>query len=291
MLNKRRLNNLETENYIGLNLNTNSMRKLIIVSLIVLLIASIAPSLAAEKIMISGSSLGLNLTRDAAAAFNAEQSDCMVNVSGGDSTTGLYDISKNKTSDIAMTSREVTVDEKISLGDKFTQYEIMNQGIVIAVSRPIYDAGVKELTTQQVRDIYAGKITNWNEVGGPDKKIFTIAEMPTLYPSVIFGQSVMNGTTTTRVTLTAENDTVLLRSLVSRNDAIAYLAFTDVVNAIGIDGILPTSKNITKGSYKLVQPFLYFYTYGTPATCATKFIEFLKSQKGMQIIAKYGIPI
>ena len=266
------------------------MRKLIIASLLVLLIASIAPSLAAEKIIISGTSDGLNLTREAAAAFNAAQSDCMVNVSGGDSASGFGDISKNKTSNIAMTSREVTVDEKIALGDKFTQYNIMNQGIVIAVSRPIYDAGVKGLTTQQVRDIYAGKIANWNQVGGPDKKIFTIAEIPALYTSLVFRQSVMNNTTATRVNLTAGNDTVVVKSLVGRNDAIAYLAFTDIVNFIGIDGIIPTSVNMLNGSYKLVKPSLYFYTYGTPATCVTKFIDFLKSQKGKQIIAKYGIP-
>ena len=41
-------------------------------------------------------------------------------------------------------------------------------GIVIAVSKQIYDAGVTSLTKDQVKKIYSGEINNWKDLGGPD---------------------------------------------------------------------------------------------------------------------------
>jgi phosphate transport system substrate-binding protein len=47
-------------------------------------------------------------------------------------------------------------------------------GQPVVVSSDIYEAGVTQLTGEQVRAIYQDEITNWSEVGGPDQEIFVI---------------------------------------------------------------------------------------------------------------------
>jgi phosphate transport system substrate-binding protein len=42
------------------------------------------------------------------------------------------------------------------------------------VSKEIFDAGVTQITGEQIRGIYQGEITNWSEIGGPDQEIFVI---------------------------------------------------------------------------------------------------------------------
>ena len=47
-------------------------------------------------------------------------------------------------------------------------------GQPVVVSKDIWDAGVKQLTGEQVRKIYQDEITNWSEVGGPDREIYAV---------------------------------------------------------------------------------------------------------------------
>lgn len=60
-------------------------------------------------------------------------------------------------------------------GDKFQENLIGYDGIVIAVSREICDAGVTSLSKEQVEEIYAGEIDNWEELDGPDEEILVIS--------------------------------------------------------------------------------------------------------------------
>ncbi|MCX6675929.1 MAG: substrate-binding domain-containing protein [Methanothrix sp.] len=121
--------------------------------LIALFIGSIAPSLGAEKVTVSGSTTVLPLGEAAAEAFNAMQTDCQVTVTGGGTGAGMTAVGEGR-SNIAMASREVTSDEKTKYGDLFQQFDIGYDGVVIAVSKAVYDAGVKELTSDQVKKIY-----------------------------------------------------------------------------------------------------------------------------------------
>lgn len=95
----------------------------------------------------------------AAETFNAQQNDCQVSVTGGGTGAGITGIGKGQ-SNTAMASREVTADEKIKFGDRFKQFDIGYGGVAIAISKPIYEAGIKALTTDQVKKIYAGQIKN-----------------------------------------------------------------------------------------------------------------------------------
>ena len=130
--------------------------------------------MAKETVRVSGSTTVLPLAEGGAEAFNGEQSDYQVLVTGGGTGVGMKNIAEGN-SDIAMASREVTAEEKSNFGDKFQENLVGYDGIVIGVSKQIYDAGVTALTKDQVKKIYSGETTNWKDLGGPDSEILVVA--------------------------------------------------------------------------------------------------------------------
>ena len=123
------------------------MRKLTSALLTVLILAAVGSTMvmAKETVRVSGSTTVLPLAEGGAEAFNGEQSDYEVMVTGGGTGVGMKNIAQGN-SEIAMASREVTEEEISQFGDKFQENLIGYDGIVIAVSKQIYDAGVTSLT-------------------------------------------------------------------------------------------------------------------------------------------------
>jgi phosphate transport system substrate-binding protein len=58
--------------------------------------------------------------------------------------------------------------------EEFVDHVVGRDGQPVVVSKDIYDAGVTQLTGEQVKKIYQDEITNWKEVGGPDQEIYVI---------------------------------------------------------------------------------------------------------------------
>jgi phosphate transport system substrate-binding protein len=196
-----------------------------------------------------------------------------------------------------MASREVTKDEIARYGDKFQENLVGHDGIVIAVSKPIYDAGIVNLSTEQVKKIYSGEINNWNEVGGPDEEIFVVAREQGSGTRDTFNEDIMGN----RSAETPGVDAVTLgsaeaKTAVAGNDkGIGYLGYSYAeggnVEAVALDGIMPSVETIRNGTYGLSRD-LYFYTYGDPKPGAKAFTNFVLSQEGQMIAHENGfIPV
>jgi phosphate transport system substrate-binding protein len=264
--------------------------------MIALFMGSIAPSLAQEKVTVSGSSTVLPLGEAAAEAFNAEQQEYQVSVTGGGTGAGVTGIAEGRF-DIAMASREVTTDEIARYGDSFQENLIGYDGVVIIVSKPIYDAGVVNLSTEQVKEIYSGEIGNWNEVGGPDEEIFVVAREQGSGTRDTFNEEIMGN----RSAETPGVDAVTLgsaeaKTAIAGNDqGIGYLGYSYAeggnVEAVALDGVMPSVETIRNGTYGLSRN-LYFYTYGDSKPGANAFIDFVLSQEGQMIAQENGfIPV
>jgi phosphate transport system substrate-binding protein len=271
------------------------MSKTTIALLIALLIGSIVPSLAAEKVTVSGSTTVLPLAESCAEAFNAQKSNYQATVTGGGTGAGITAIAENR-SDIAMASREVTADEKNKYGNNFKEFEVGLDGICIAVSRQVYDAGVTNLTKDQLRGIYAGGIKNWKELGGPDEPIYAIAREQGSGTRDTFNEIIMGSTTaeTPGVRTVALGSAEAKTAIVGSNNAIGYIGFSYIGGNIGIvalDGIMPSVQSIKNSSYELGR-HLYFYTFGDPGPAARAFIDFVTGPEGQKIAQENGfIPV
>lgn len=264
--------------------------------MIALFIGSITSALAQEKVTVSGSTTVLPLGEAAAEVFNSEQKEYEASVTGGGTGAGITGIAEGRF-DIAMASREVTAAEIAKYGNKFQGTPIGYDGIVIVVSKPIYDAGVTNLSTEQVKGIYSGETDNWKAVGGPDEEIFVVSREQGSGTSDTFNEDIMGS----RSAETPGVDTVTLGSaetktaVVGNDKGIGYVGYSYAeggnVRAVALDGVMPSVDNIRNGTYGLSRD-LYFYTYGDPKPGAKAFTEFVLSPEGQMIAQENGfIPV
>ena len=142
------------------------MRKIVSVlsaAVLTLTLCACSSGSSASSITVAGSTTCLPIAEIAAEGFK-EETGIDVLVSGLGSSAGIEAVSAG-TADIASSSRGLNADEQ-DLG--LTPIVIAHDGIAVIVND---DNPVDNLSTEQLRDIYAGKITNWKELGGTDAPI------------------------------------------------------------------------------------------------------------------------
>lgn len=125
---------------------------------------------AQEMLQIRGSDTMLNVVQELVEVYMQKNPGKVIALTGGGSGTGISGL-RNRTVDIANSSRELRGREKIDLRSKGvtpSQIVIGIDCITIAVNK---DNKIDKLTTAQLGAIYRGDITNWKDLGGDDMPI------------------------------------------------------------------------------------------------------------------------
>ncbi len=248
-------------------------------------------SSSSKQITVAGSTTCLPIAESAAEAFG-EKTGVSVLVSGLGSSAGIEAVS-NGTADIASSSRQLNSDEQ-DLG--LTEIVIAHDGIAVIVNT---ENPVQNLSTEQLRDIYSGKITNWSEVGGDDLKIQLVNRDEASGTREAFKTIVMDGASFDR-SAAVLSGTGQVRDVVSRSlGAIGYISLGFVeskyaeteVRAINVNHVEPAEKTIASGGYPISRD-LYFYVKGTPSAEAQEYIDYVVSDDMEQIVRDAGfIPV
>ncbi|MEA3224010.1 MAG: phosphate ABC transporter substrate-binding protein, partial [Thermodesulfobacteriota bacterium] len=161
---------------------------------------------------------------------------------------------------------------------------IAHDGVAVIVSKAIYDAGVTVLTSEQVMKIYEGTITNWKEVGGPDEEINVNERELGSGTRDTFMDALDIDETDADQAWSSNAD---VKSAVANADnAIGYVGLGYVSNttpAIKLDGVSPSETTIKAGTYPISRS-LHMYTDGKPTGAVKKFIDFIKSDEGQDIV-------
>ena len=241
----------------------------------------------------AGSSALLPLVQSAAKTFMDENPDSVVNANGGGSGQGLQQVSDG-TIDIG--NSDVYAEEKL---DKKSASKLVDHQIAITAIAPIVnkDAGVKSLTTQQLIDIFTGKVTNWKQVGGNDVKIVLVSRPASSGTRATFEQYALKKTVSrSNQSLETDDSGTLIQMIQSVEGAVGYVALSYLtgkpnVTAVAINGVKPTLQNVYNGSYK-VWTYEHMYTKGQPKKTAVK--AFLKKMMSKDYESKiegmgYGV--
>ena len=156
---------------------------------------------------------------------------------------------------------------------------------------------VKQLTMQQLRDIYTGKITNWKQVGGADKPIVAYTRDSSSGTYETFHKLAMNKQKMGPKVQTVSSNPAAKANVEKNPSGIAYvgLGFTKdgKVKKLVIDGVEPTQKTIASGKYPISRP-LYLFTNGYPklGSVVHAFCTFYLTPEGQDIIEKKGfVPV
>jgi phosphate transport system substrate-binding protein len=150
---------------------------------------------------------------------------------------------------------------------------------------------VENLTTAQVRLVFAGQAAYWNEAGGGPEAIVTLYRDEAAPSRALFERVVMSGTArVTRNALLVASDAGMVESISTTPGAIGFASLrslTPHVRPLRLDGTPPSVAAIQQGKYPLVLPVLLL-TQGRPGAGASYFISFTAGREAQTVVQDQG---
>ncbi len=243
-----------------------------------------------STISVSGSTTVQPLAEKLAEAFMTENTGVRIDVQGGGSSVGVKAAGEG-TSDIGMASREIKESELTEFPN-LEIFVIARDGIAI-IAHP--DVNIGNLTVEQVRDIFSGKLTNWQDLGGDDQSIIVVSREEGSGTRAAFEEMVLGEDALIAASAILQPSNGSVRTTVSTTPfSIGYLSFgylDDTIKTISINGVAPTEPNAADGSYPIVRP-LNMLTNGEPTGNVKAFLDFILSEAGQKLVVEDGyIPV
>ncbi len=206
----------------------------------------------------------------------------VVNVQGGGSSAGIQ-AALTGAAEIGMSSRELKPEEKV-----LTEFVVAWDGVAIIV-HPTNPVG--NLTLEATREIFAGVITSWSQVGWVDRPIYVVTREEGSGTRGAFQEMVMGRTRIAKKAIVEDSNGTVREVVANDPYAIGYISLgliNERVRAVRLDGVEPRIENVISRKYKLIRPFLLL-TAGAPQGLAADFIQFVLSEEGQALITKQGL--
>ncbi|MGA2330205.1 MAG: phosphate ABC transporter substrate-binding protein [Syntrophales bacterium] len=264
------------------------VKKLLVVGLI-LLMCGTNLAVAAENVVIKGSTTVLPIAQAALEAYMKAHPGVNISLSAGGSGDGIKALI-DKSTDIANSSRGIQ-DKEITLARAQGVEPVAHTVAIDAIVPIVHPKNkVNGLTIDQLSQIYQGKITNWKEVGGDDLTIVVVSRDSSSGTFETWGHLILhNARVTPKAQLQASNGAVV--QTVSKNKyAIGYIGLgymNKSVKGLTVNGIQASAKTALSKEYPVARP-LYMYTNGQPTGEVANFLKFVLSPAGQTLVAKEG---
>ncbi len=246
-------------------------------------------------ITIKGSDTMVQLAQRWAEVYMKQHPEVNLQVNGGGSGTGISALI-NGTIDICTASRPMKDAEKLKLRDRFgsTGIEVRTakDGLTIFLNTA---NTVKELSFDQIRGIYTGKITNWKDVGGADASIILYGRENSSGTYGFLKDNVLNGEDYANAMQAMPGTAAVVNAVKKDANGIGFggagyakdVKECAVRHNAGDPAYTPTSDNIASGNYPITR-FLYFYLRAKPQGETKEFIKWVLGAEGQDIVTKVG---
>lgn len=238
---------------------------------------------ASGSITISGSSAMQPLVLAAAEKFMDKHPKADIQVQAGGSGTGLSQVSEGS---VQIGNSDVFAEEKDGIDAKaLKDHKVAVVGMAAAVNPEV---GVKDITKDELKKIFTGKIKNWKELGGKDQKITLVNRPDSSGTRATFVKYALDGATPAEG-ITEESSNNVQKIIAETPGAIGYLAFSylkeDKITPLSIDGVKPEESNVESGKYT-IWAYEHSYTKGEPEGLAKQFLDYLMSDEVQKEIVK-----
>jgi phosphate transport system substrate-binding protein len=250
-----------------------------------------------ETVHIGGSSTVLPVISQVAEVFREQHPEIRLMVNAGGSGVAVNQVGEGKIG-IGMISRDLTEEERARFpGTDFVKHVIGRDAVVPVVSRQIFEEGIEALEMDEVRKIYAGEITNWSEVGGPDREILVIDKEHSRGTRHVFMQAIAGHSEAdapgANLVLGANNE--VQTAITQSSSAIGMLSYAwlnwDVIGlsiiTSGGEIIAPTTANIRSGYFPIIRD-IELITNGHPPVISRLFIDMILGEEGQKIVEEAG---
>lgn len=239
------------------------------------------------SLQIKGSDTMVNLCQAWAESFMAAHPKVTVAVTGGGSGTGIAALIGGSC-DLAATSRPMTPKEQAQTAA--TEWKVGLDGLAVVVhpSHPI-----KQLTLQQMAGLFTGKIRNWQEIGGPNRKVVILSREVNSGTHVYFKEHVLGkGQEFSPEALLMSSSQAIADEVATNPDAIGYYGMgylspdssaVAVAKSPESPYVSPSIANVRSNTYPISRP-LFFYARGEPQGVVKAFLDFTLSAEGQTIV-------
>ena len=249
-----------------------------------------AGSAFAENIVIKGSTTVLPIAQEVAEAYMKAYPDVKITISGGGSGNGIKAIIDG-TTDIADSSRFIK-DKEVKLALEKGAYPVpfaVAYDSIVPVVHPTNP--IEDISLEDLKKIYMGKVTNWKELGGPDLKIVVISRDTSSGTYEVWEDKVMEkGRVYPGALLQASNGAVAT-SVAKNKNAVGYVGIgylSDEIKALTVDGIEGNKDTTLSGKFP-VSRALFMFTSGWPTGEIMNFINYtMHPEKGQKYVEKAG---
>ncbi|HYH07800.1 MAG TPA: PstS family phosphate ABC transporter substrate-binding protein [Thermoanaerobaculia bacterium] len=257
--------------------------------------ASSAASRANNKpLTIKGSDTMVILGQRLAEEYMKANQGTVVQVNGGGSGTGIAALI-NGTVDLAQSSREMKEDEKAKAkqarGSDIVETPIALDalGVFVHSTNP-----VQTLTIAQVKDIYQGKVSNWNQVGGPDAPLVLYGRESSSGTYDYFREHVLEKGDFAPNVQTLQGTAAIINAVGQDKNGIGYggIAYAKEVRAIAISAadkqpVAPSEATVADGTYPLSRKLYFYYSANAPER-VTKFAQWALTPEAQALVTKVG---
>lgn len=253
------------------------------------------PSAQGGTVQIKGSDTMVNLGQAWAEAFMKANPGTSVAVTGGGSGTGIAALI-NKTTAIAQSSRKMKPDEfdkarQNGLDPK--EFLAGSDGLAVIVhpSNPL-----SQIDFTGLKRIFTGQVSNWKELGGPDRPIVVMSREVNSGTHIYFKEEVLKDAEFSPKALLMPSSQAIVDGVAQDQGAVGYLGMayvSDRVKALKVskDGqtpaVEPIEANVLNGKYPISRP-LYLYTATEPAGAVRRFLDFALGPEGQRIVEQVG---
>ncbi|HRK05532.1 MAG TPA: phosphate ABC transporter substrate-binding protein [Chlorobiota bacterium] len=262
--------------------------------LVFVAIPLIIAAVARQRVTLKGSDTMVILTQRWTEVY-PDKTDMEFQVTGGGSGTGLAALI-NGTTDICASSRPIKKDEVKQLKAKYKypglEVRVARDGLAVYVHK---SNPVKTLTLEQVRNIFTGKTTNWNQVGGPNKAIVLYSRENNSGTYEFFKEHVLLKQDFAPQAQHMAGTAALINAVSKDPYGIgfggaAYMANVKALSIAREKGqapIAPNETTILSGEYPISR-FLYFYLRERPKGKIKEFIDWVISPEGQKVVKDVG---
>ncbi|EKQ53732.1 MULTISPECIES: phosphate ABC transporter substrate-binding protein [unclassified Clostridium] len=246
------------------------------------------------SITMSGSSALLPLMEQAIETYNKANPDAQISAQAGGSGTGLTQVLDGT---VNIGNSDIFAEEKLDKdkAGQLVDHKVVAEGFGVAVSKSL---GIDNLTSAQLKDIFSGKVTNWKEVGGPDKPIFLIHRTAGSGTRATFEKVVLGGDKSLEnesLGVTQDSNGAVLSAMKENDGAISYLGLAymstqeakDAIKIVKLDGVAAEKANIADGSYKFWS-WGHMYTKGEATGLAKDFIDYVTNKVDESVLDNLG---
>lgn len=263
-----------------------------------------AMAAAADQITVKGSDTMVLIAQRWAEAYMKSNPGTTIQVTGGGSGTGIAAIIEG-TCNIANSSRPIKASELAKgkdSGKNIIEHKVALDALVVVVHP---SNTVKELSVAQLKAIFTGAVTNWNQVGGSDSPIVIYSRESNSGTYGFFKEHILANADFTPTALYMPGTAAIKNGVSKDPKAIGYggAAYfagkggtkiipikqtkdSPAINPIKADGHVDEAK-IRSLEYPIAR-YLYCYTVGQPSGALKKYLDWMVGTEGQKYVRAEG---